>query len=602
MTNRLGVYWSVSHRRPADYEYFKRLNPSVMKVMDPGNNDIAWINDNLPDALVVARIHSLSEQHEDMLKDPIGTGVRHAREWDGHATRLGLDRSRTLILGLNEPRIWEPGVPEALRQYTIAMCEEATVLGLRVGAMQLSVGWPNNDGPDTPPNWSRWHGVDNAIRHNNGALVCHEYWADNGPGENWGWWAGRVLKCPWQVPIVIGECGVDIYVKDGSVPHNSRGWRGRMEPERYARELADYTARMSTDSRYVGNAVFASDFASHEWFSFDVEPAYQAILSTPIPTPPTKPIDTHLPVIISPAPVTPTMPPSPAPTPATVPQLAHPIQDPNKLIISQRFGDNPQDYARFGMAGHTGVDYAVPVGTPVVAVDSGTVIEVGDGSGDYGIYIKMRHAWGESLYAHLQIATAWLGNSVTKGEAIGLSGNTGNSTGPHLHFAIRILPYKRGYPFDGYSDPLPYLSAAAPQPSQPSTNVVQLIKAAAQEFGLEWQLLASLAWAESSFNPRAVSSAGAKGLTQLMDATWNEWSEKVGGTDIYNPSQNLRVGSAYLAWLIRQTNGNVYKALHAYVWGIGNILTPGNIPPDEVIAYGAKIVHGRDLLKAVGVQ
>lgn len=281
------------HRRPQDYEFFKRLNPTVMKVMDGGPPDYQWIRENLPNALVVARIHALSEQHGDLLKDPIGTGKRHATEWDRHANELGFDRSRTLVLGVNEPHVWEPGVPEALRQYTIALCDEATRLGLRVGAMQLSVGWPNNDGPDTPPNWSAWHGVDNAIRANNGALVVHEYWADNGPGENWGWWAGRVLKCPWQVPIVIGECGIDMYVKDGSVAHLSRGWRGRKSPEQYAGELADYTERMSADGRFVGCAVFAADFANGEWASFDIEPAYQAILATPIDPPHT----VHVPAV-----------------------------------------------------------------------------------------------------------------------------------------------------------------------------------------------------------------------------------------------------------------------------------------------------------------
>lgn len=291
MTSKLGVYWSVMHRRAQDYEYFKQLQPSVFKIMDGGPPDYQFARDNLPNSLVIARDHALSEQHSDMLKDPVATGKRHAQEWDKHQARLGFDRAKTLILGINEPHVWEPGVPEALRLYTIAMCEEATKLRLRVGAMQLSVGWPNNNGPDTPPNWEPWHGVDNAIRHNNGALICHEYWADSGPAENWGWWAGRVLKCPWQVPIVIGECGVDIYVKDGSVNHAQRGWLGRMEPDAYARELADYVGRMSADSRYVGCAVFASDFASHEWYSSDIETAYQAILATPIPDvkPPTQP-------------------------------------------------------------------------------------------------------------------------------------------------------------------------------------------------------------------------------------------------------------------------------------------------------------------------
>src|SRR5690606_6880509 len=106
----------------------------VFKIMDGGPNDYAWARQNLPNSLIIARDWALSEQHSDMLRDPVGTGQRHAREWDGHANRLGFDRSKTLILGINEPRVWEAGVAEALRQYTIALCDGAARLGLRVGA------------------------------------------------------------------------------------------------------------------------------------------------------------------------------------------------------------------------------------------------------------------------------------------------------------------------------------------------------------------------------------------------------------------------------------------------------------------------------------
>lgn len=307
-------------------------------------------------------------------------------------------------------------------------------------------------------------------------------------------------------------------------------------------------------------------------------------------------------LVTMPAAITPKPPPVVTP-PAPVPQLAHPVQDPSKRIISQRFGENPDAYEPFGMAGHTGIDFAVPVGTPIVAADDGMAIEMLDDSDGYGQYVKLKHAWGESLYAHLDRYQALIVGAVVKrGQVIALSGNSGNSTGPHLHFAIRINPYTRGHPWDGYSDPLPYLSGGATpgaQPSQPSTNIVQLIKAAAQEFGLEWQLVAALAWSESSFNPRAESKAGAKGLMQLMPPTWQEWSAKVGGTDIVNPSHNLRVGTAYLAWLIRYYKGDTYKAVIAYNFGPGNV-DQGVKPPQGTIVYAERVLMGRDLLKAVG--
>jgi hypothetical protein len=179
----------VEHRYQHDYAFFQALQPAVFKIMDGGPPDYLWANDNLHDCLYIARDWALSEQHSDMLRDPVGTGQRHAHEWNDHQAKLGFDRAKTLILGINEPHVWDAGVSEALRQYTIALCDTATSLGLRVGAMQLSVGWPNNTGPDTPPDWSPFAGVEAAIQRNGGALICHEYWADKGPGENWGWWA-----------------------------------------------------------------------------------------------------------------------------------------------------------------------------------------------------------------------------------------------------------------------------------------------------------------------------------------------------------------------------------------------------------------------------
>lgn len=291
--------------------------------------------------------------------------------------------------------------------------------------------------------------------------------------------------------------------------------------------------------------------------------------------------------------------PKPVTPPAKVPALTHPVQDPAKRIISQRFGENPQDYAQFGLAGHAGLDFAVPTGTLVVAVDDGQVQELGDGTGNYGIYVKLRHVWGESLYAHLdRHASLGPGVRVAKGQLIGHSGNTGNSTGPHLHFAMRILPYKRGYPHDGFSNPELYLpKVVVPQPS-PSVDILAIIKAAAQEFKVEWQLLASLAWGESSWRPDAVSSAGAKGLFQIMDGTFAEWGQRVGAGNALDPRDNARVGAAYLASLIKHFGGDVRKGLWAYNYGIGNI-SAGRTPPQVTIEFATKVLHGRDLLKAV---
>ncbi|MFJ6517345.1 M23 family metallopeptidase [Streptomyces filamentosus] len=94
---------------------------------------------------------------------------------------------------------------------------------------------------------------------------------------------------------------------------------------------------------------------------------------------------------------------------------------------------------------HSGQDFAVPVGTPVKAAGAGTVVKAGpNGGGDgpaYGNAIVVRHANGTySQYAHLSKIKVHIGQKVAAGQKIALSGNTGNSSGPHLHFEIRTTP------------------------------------------------------------------------------------------------------------------------------------------------------------------
>ncbi|MEU2656401.1 LysM peptidoglycan-binding domain-containing M23 family metallopeptidase [Streptomyces sp. NPDC007325] len=101
---------------------------------------------------------------------------------------------------------------------------------------------------------------------------------------------------------------------------------------------------------------------------------------------------------------------------------------------------------------HTGADFIASSGTTVRAVGAGTVVSAGY-SGAYGNEVVIQHADGNySQYAHLSSLAVSAGQSVSGGQQIGLSGSTGNSTGPHLHFEIRTSP---SYGAD--IDPLAYL-------------------------------------------------------------------------------------------------------------------------------------------------
>ena len=88
---------------------------------------------------------------------------------------------------------------------------------------------------------------------------------------------------------------------------------------------------------------------------------------------------------------------------------------------------------------HRGIDYGCPIGTPILASEAGTVIYVAHLQQGYGNFVLISHANGryETLYAHLDEICVKVGETVSRGEVIGTSGNSGNSTGPHLHFELR---------------------------------------------------------------------------------------------------------------------------------------------------------------------
>ncbi|MFI1761105.1 peptidoglycan DD-metalloendopeptidase family protein [Streptomyces sp. NPDC020800] len=103
---------------------------------------------------------------------------------------------------------------------------------------------------------------------------------------------------------------------------------------------------------------------------------------------------------------------------------------------------------------HTGVDFVVPTGTSVKAVAAGTVVSAGWG-GAYGnqVVIKLNDGY-YAQYAHLSQLSVSAGQTVTEGQQVGLSGATGNVTGPHLHFEIRTTP-----DYGSDVDPVGYLRA-----------------------------------------------------------------------------------------------------------------------------------------------
>ncbi|MDD5152749.1 MAG: M23 family metallopeptidase, partial [Candidatus Pacebacteria bacterium] len=112
------------------------------------------------------------------------------------------------------------------------------------------------------------------------------------------------------------------------------------------------------------------------------------------------------------------------------------------LRITQLFGKTVDSVRLYASGTHNGVDFAADVGTPVKAMLGGTVAGTGDtditcAGASFGKWVLIRHKDGlASLYAHFSLIKVSAGDVVTTGQLIGYSGNTGYSTGPHLHISV----------------------------------------------------------------------------------------------------------------------------------------------------------------------
>ena len=110
---------------------------------------------------------------------------------------------------------------------------------------------------------------------------------------------------------------------------------------------------------------------------------------------------------------------------------------PRSTRVSSGFGNRVHPVLRYSTL-HNGIDLAVPIGTPVAASQSGRVDRVGNDRRS-GVWMSIDHGQGvRTVYCHLNTRQVERGEQVQKGQTIALSGNTGASTGPHLHWSIKV--------------------------------------------------------------------------------------------------------------------------------------------------------------------
>ena len=131
--------------------------------------------------------------------------------------------------------------------------------------------------------------------------------------------------------------------------------------------------------------------------------------------------------------------------------------------ITQLFGNklfiNGVDiYGQYGLLGHNGVDYGIPNGRELYSCINGTVVEAQidpalNYTGGYGLYVKIDNEECGVVYAHMKELYVSVGDVIKAGHVLGLSDNTGNSTGPHLHFGVHPIPRNRNNGYNGYINP-----------------------------------------------------------------------------------------------------------------------------------------------------
>jgi len=232
----------------------------------------------------------------------------------------------------------------------------------------------------------------------------HAYWQgdDNQASEQWGelYIYMRQLTCR---PIIVTEVG-------DSTP-------GRSTVDK-ARRYVEWARKASDD--IAGSAAYILG-GTPDWHEFELDEAACRIIGTREETTMTQRF-----------------------------ALCRPLPD-GVGRVTQWYGENVDWYAPYGLAGHEGIDYGAPVGTPVLAAHDGACV-VKQGA-IYGTYIEVLGDGHRTLYAHLSAVDVADGERVRVGQQIGKVGNTGRSTGAHLHFGWSVTGVDMP-PMKGWQNPL----------------------------------------------------------------------------------------------------------------------------------------------------
>lgn len=300
-----------------------------------------------------------------------------------------------------------------LNSATLGAIDEAQVLSVTLCILNLAEGNPHDNGTGNEAvvawKWDQLRPCIKAAVTGGHYLGRHCYWRPEveGPTGRYhalGRLADDITKLKdlgvdvSRLKVLVNETGIDGGIA-GHTPQ--QGWQVLtdaatyraqiVEAEKYARGIPQVEALM----------LFTAGF-NPPWGSFDHDEAFCSDLTAPL-----KALD----VATIPGPV-----------------LAPPIDKDKIVRVSQRFVPSS----------HYGIDYSCYVGTPLYAACDGIAYRGDQGAAGFGRYVRIED--GAGLYVYTAHMSSWAigdGSVVHAGDMIGLSGNTGNSTGPHLHFEVR---------------------------------------------------------------------------------------------------------------------------------------------------------------------
>lgn len=276
MKHKIGLHWLRHHPDRHDFAHVERMQYRSVKPFEWMWSDRDFCANLLAampgDSYILARDHPLSEQKEDLWRDPVGTGVRHANEWAFKVAsgNYHLPVERTFFLGVNEPDATN-GDRAAIDRYNVSFLDRLAVHGLRGGAFNFSTGHPRTvDGtPDTPADYTVFEASHQAIVRGHHIAVAHIYGTAAVPLAPGNY--DRLTACNWtDVEWVIGEFGIDEHVIGGG-PHV--GFHGELNGRlhEYCGWIDQAIMGIEAIFPYIHDyELYTYDF-SHPWGSFNTQ-------------------------------------------------------------------------------------------------------------------------------------------------------------------------------------------------------------------------------------------------------------------------------------------------------------------------------------------